>query len=280
LRISTECHDCLKRLAAQASAFATDDPALRDESIRAAEKVLQQNWKPGAVSIEIATPMHYAVKQVTGNQDPYRRVKDVEIAEARRLFALVRDNYKESFVDYLRLAALGNAIDFFRPIEELKQEAMHNRLEFTIDDSQLLEGKIKKSKLVLYLADNTGEVYFDMPLLNLMRKYARTLYVVKEQPVQNDITVADIGKADMLEEAGEVMTTGTATPGVLFELASGEFKKAFAEADFVFTKGMGYYETLGELPMKGRMFFCLKAKCGPVARSLGVPLDSYVAKLH
>jgi uncharacterized protein with ATP-grasp and redox domains len=280
LRISTECHDCLKRLAAQASAFATDDPVLGEESRLAAEKVLQEKWKPGAVSIEIATPMHNAIKQVTGNPDPYRKVKDIEIEEARRLFALVRDNYKESFVEYLRLAALGNAIDFFRPIEELKHEARENRLEFTVDDSQFLESKIRKSKLVLYLADNTGEVYFDMPLLNLMRKYARTLYVVKEQPVQNDITMADIAKAGLQDEAGEVMTTGTATPGVLFELASDEFKQAFAEADFVFTKGMGYYETLGESPPQGRLFFCLKAKCGPVARSLGVPLDSYVAKLH
>ena len=280
MRISTECHDCLTRLAAQASAFATGDPALAEESIRAAGKVLHEKWRPDSVSIEIATPMHHVIKQVTGNHDPYRKVKDIEIEEGRRLFALVRDSYKEGFVEYLRLAALGNAIDFFRPIEELREEAGQNRLEFTIDDSRLLEEKINRSKLVLYLADNTGEVYFDMPLLNLMRKYARTVYVVKELPVQNDITIADIVKAGMKQEAGEVMTTGTATPGVLFALASDEFKQAFADADFIFAKGMGYYETLGELAPQGRIFFCLKAKCGPVARSLGVPLDSYVAKLH
>jgi len=280
LRISTECHDCLLRLAAQASAFATSDTALAEESIRAAGKVLHEKLRPDCISIEIATPMHHAIKQVTGNHDPYRKVKDIEIEEGRRLFALVRDSYKEGFVEYLRLAALGNAIDFFRPIEELREEAVQNRLEFTIDDSRLLEDKIKRSKLVLYLADNTGEVYFDMPLLNLMRRYARTVYVVKELPVQNDITIADISKAGMQQEAGEVMTTGTATPGVLFALASDEFKQAFAKADFIFAKGMGYYETLGELAPQGRIFFCLKAKCGPVARSLGVPLDSYVAKLH
>jgi uncharacterized protein with ATP-grasp and redox domains len=280
LRISTECHDCLKKLAIQASTFASDDPALVEDSRQAAEKVLYEKLKPGTVSIEVATPMHHVIKQVTGNPDPYRKVKDIEIAEARRLFALVRESYPESFIEYLRLAALGNAIDFFRPIEELKREAVGNRLEFTIDDSRLLEDKVKKSKLVLYLADNTGEVYFDMPLLSLMRRYARTIYVVKELPVQNDITIADIREAGLQEQAGDVMTTGTATPGVLFALASEDFKKAFAKADFVFTKGMGYYETLEELPPRGRMFFCLKAKCGPVARSLGVPLDSYVAKLH
>jgi uncharacterized protein with ATP-grasp and redox domains len=280
MRVSDECHDCLSNLATQASAFAADDPALREDSRRAAVKVLDEKLKPGVVSIEIATPMHHVIKHVSGNRDPYRKFKDIEISEARKLFAQVRDSYREGFVEYLRLAAMGNAIDFFRPIEELRKEARENRLDFTIDDSGLLEGKVKQSKLVLYLADNTGEVYFDMPLLNLMRRYTRTVYVVKEQPVQNDVTIDDIKKAGALKEAGEVMTTGTATPGVLFALASDEFKKAFEQADFIFAKGMGYYETLEELEPRGRIFFCLKAKCGPVARSLGVPLNSYVAKLY
>jgi damage-control phosphatase, subfamily I len=280
MRVSDECHDCLSNLAAQASAFATDDPALREDSRCAAEKVLHDKLKPGIVSIEIATPMHHVIKHVTGNRDPYRKFKDIEINESRKLFARVRDSYRESFVEYLRLAALGNAIDFFRPIEELSGETGKRKLDFTIDDSGLLEGKVKQSGLVLYLADNTGEVYFDMPLLNLMRRYTRTVYVVKEHPVQNDVTIDDIRKAGLLKEAGEVMTTGTATPGVLFALASDEFKKAFEQADFIFAKGMGYYETLEELEPRGRIFFCLKAKCGPVARSLGVPLNSYIAKLH
>ncbi len=280
MRVSTECNDCLSKLAAQASAFATDDLAVREDSRRAAEKILNEKLKPGVVSIEVATPMHHVIKHVSGNPDPYRKFKDIEIREARKLFSLVKDNYRESFVEYLRLAALGNSIDFFKPIEELGKEVSENRLEFTIDDSGLLEGKVKQSGLVLYLADNSGEVYFDMPLLKLMRRYARTIYVVKEAPVQNDVTIDDIRKAGLQKEVGEVMTTGTATPGVLLSLASDEFKRTFEAADFVFTKGMGYYETLEELAPQGRMFFCLKAKCGPVARSLGVPLNSYVAKLH
>jgi uncharacterized protein with ATP-grasp and redox domains len=76
------------------------------------------------------------------------------------------------------------------------------------------------------------------------------------------------------------MTTGTATPGIDFSQASDDFKRAFESADFIFAKGMGYYETLEELPAGGRIFFCFKAKCSPVARSLKVPLNSYVALLH
>ena len=133
---------------------------------------------------------------------------------------------------------------------------------------------------MLYLADNAGEVFFDIPLLKLMRKYTRVLYVVKEAPVQNDITIEEIKKAGVENEIGEVITTGTATPGIDFDQASDSFKRAFENADFVFAKGMGCYETLDELQPEGRIFFCLKAKCKPVARSLGVALDSYIAKLY
>jgi len=280
MRISSECHDCLSNMADQACVLATDDPALRKEARQKADKILNQKLKPGVVSIQVATPMHDVIKRTANNPDPYRSTKDIEIDEARQLFELVKNSYTEGFVSYLRLAALGNAIDFFRPIEEVKREIRVLKLKFAIDDSALLESRVKKAKFILYLADNAGEIFFDMPLLNLMRKFARTVYVVKEKPVQNDITITDIKKACMETAAGEVMTTGTATPGVDFALASDEFKQAFEQADFIFAKGMGYYETLDELPAEGRIFFCLKAKCGPVARSLNVPPGSYVAKLH
>jgi len=267
-------------MADQACAMATDDVTLRKEARQKAEKILNRKLKPGVVSIQVATPMHDVIKQMTSNPDPYRSTKDIEIGEARQLFELVKNSYQEGFISYLRLTALGNAIDFFRPIEKVKREIRALKLQFAVDDSSLLESKVTNAKFILYLADNAGEVFFDMPLLNLMRRYAHTVYVVKENPVQNDITVEDIRKSGMESIVGEVMTTGTATPGVIFSLASEEFKLAFDKADFVFAKGMGYYETLEELPAGGRIFFCLKAKCGPVARSLRVPLDSYVAKLH
>jgi uncharacterized protein with ATP-grasp and redox domains len=280
VRISTECYDCLQKLAVQASNNGTQDQHLRDEARKKAEELLHEKLKPGSISIVVASAMHDVIRKVTGNPDPYRLTKDIEIEESRILFDLIKGSYHEDFQDYLKLAALGNAIDFFKPIEDVKKEIMENKLSFIIDDSALLEGRVKKSGFILYLADNAGEVFFDIPLLGLMRKSARVVYVVKESPVQNDVTVEEIRRAGLEKQVGEIMTTGTATPGIDFSQASDSFKKAFQTADFVFAKGMGYYETLEELPAEGRIFFCLKAKCGPVAESLKVPLDSYVAQLH
>jgi uncharacterized protein with ATP-grasp and redox domains len=43
---------------------------------------------------------------------------------------------------------------------------------------------------------------------------------------------------------------------------------------------MGYYETLSEFAGDGRVLHCLMAKCQPVADSIGVPLNSYIAMLR
>jgi uncharacterized protein with ATP-grasp and redox domains len=48
----------------------------------------------------------------------------------------------------------------------------------------------------------------------------------------------------------------------------------------VISKGMGNFETLSEIEaqLKGRLIYILRAKCEPVARALGVPKGTLVAK--
>jgi len=277
MRASPECRDCLQRLAYQAADLATGHESVRAKAKEKGLEVISDHFSLKAVTIVIAAKVHDVIKEVSGNPDPYREMKDREIDMARELFQEVVQNHGDGFRGLLKLAALGNAIDFFRPFDAVKAD-MRKQVEFTIDDSEKFEVKLGGAKMVLYLADNAGEVFFDLPLLKFMRQFARVIYVVKAAPVQNDITLEDVERAGV--EVGEMMTTGTATPGIDFAVASEEFKREFAAADLVFAKGMGHWETLSELPSEGKVFYCLKAKCGPVASSLGVPLDSYVAMLR
>ena len=279
MKASEECYECLHKLAVQAANFASDDENLVSTATEACIKILRDDFSTEKISIVIAAKMHDAIKLITSNTDPYRAVKDQEIETARQLYEEIKSSYKDSFEDYIKIAALGNALDFFRPIEAAKAD-MRRKIEFVIDDSREFEVKMKRAMNVLYLADNAGEVYFDIPLLRWMKKFSAVTYVVKAAPVQNDITLQDIRYAGLEYEVGGVITTGTATPGIDFNQASDDFKAAFESADFVFAKGMGYYETLSELPPEGRVFYCLKAKCQPVADSLEVPLNSYVAMLR
>jgi hypothetical protein len=274
--------------------LATDDALARAKAIEEAVKVLEDDFSYKQMSIVIATKIHEVIKEVTQNPDPYRTMKEKEMAIARELYPELslraeaasrrrgrkRSNlYKDDFTGCLRLAAAANAIDFFREPDSVREE-VNKPVNFVIDDSRRVELRLTEASKILYLADNAGEIYFDLPLVKYMRQFADVIYVVKPSPVQDDATLEDIRKAGLESEFGRIMTTGIASPGVIFALASDEFKHEFESADLIFAKGMGHYEALSELPRQGKFFYCLMAKCEPVARSLGVPVNSYVAVLR
>ena len=97
---------------------------------------------------------------------------------------------------------------------------LRKSISFTINDTQRFEAKLRKASKVLYLADNAGEIYFDLPLVKKMRQFADVIYVVKPSPVQDDTTLDDIGEAGLEGEFGRVIITGIASPGIIFALAS------------------------------------------------------------
>jgi hypothetical protein len=263
----------------QAAELATDDPRLRVKAIDQGLKLLGHQFSTGKTSIAVATLLHRVVREVTGNVDPYSRMKEAEVAMAKRLRRGWQANHEGSLKSRIVLAVRGNNIDFFKDMKQIK-EGLRMPVEFAIDDTMQLERKLENAKAILYLADNAGEVFFDLPLVERLEDFAPVTYVVKDSPVQNDITLDDLERFGLAEELSRVITTGTDTPGVDMAMASEEFKTEFEAADLVLAKGMGYWETLSELPPRGKVFYLLKAKCKPVADSLGVALNSYVALLR
>jgi uncharacterized protein with ATP-grasp and redox domains len=83
----------------------------------------------------------------------------------------------------------------------------------------------------------------------------------------------------MNAEADEVITTGTDAIGVRLEECSEEFRDRFHGADAIVAKGMANWETLTEVPAPCPILYVFMTKCGPVAESLGAPLNRCVAKL-
>lgn len=279
MKASSDCYACLKRLTYQAAGLATEDELVEKKAIEEGLKALEENFSTDKVTIVIATKIHNVVKEITGNPDPYKEVKKREMEIARRLYHERGPVDEGDFANCLKFAAWGNTMDFFKRFDSIEED-MVKPVSFVVDDSEHFERKVKNGGKVLYLADNAGEVYFDLPLVKWLRQHTDVTYVVKPSPVQNDITLEDVRYVGLEGELGKIMTTGTATPGIDFSFASTEFLQEFESADLIFAKGMGYYESLTELPRRGRFFHCLKAKCRPVAHSLGVPVDSYVAMLR
>jgi uncharacterized protein with ATP-grasp and redox domains len=274
-----ECYPCLSRLLRQSVQVATSDESLRARAIDAGTAVLDKYFSTDGLTIDVAARLHRVVREVTGNPDPYLPMKEREIELSRELAAQVGAGVSNDFRAYLSLSLAGNALDFFRDLAQVRED-IESPITYVVDDSAAFERKLKKAKSLMFLADNAGEIFFDLPLVKWLRQFVSITYVVKGSPVQNDATIEDLRRAGLDGELGKVITTGLATPGVIFEAASREFKREYKAADLVLAKGMGYWEGLTELPAKGNVLHCSMAKCKPVADSMGVPLNSFVAILR
>ncbi|MCX6012125.1 MAG: ARMT1-like domain-containing protein, partial [Chloroflexi bacterium] len=199
MKAAIVCYECLKRLVIQASRSATNDPVLCEVAQKAGLVVLDKYFSTNIVTIEIATKIHQAVKDATGNPDPYRTMKDREIALSREWYNSGKPVSDNDMRACFEIAAKGNVIDFFRPFEQIKAD-LDRKVDFVINDFDQLENKLARAKTVLYLADNAGEVFFDLHFIRCLSRLARVTYVVKALPVQNDITVDDIKKAGLWDE--------------------------------------------------------------------------------
>jgi len=279
MKLMPGCYECLRRLICQAAELATGDASLKQNAIKEAMKILDDEFSYSQLSIVIATRINKVVREVTHNPDPYRAMKEREMTLARELYPELRSRYNDDLRGCLKLAAAANVIDFFREPGSIRED-IRKPVSFVVDDSEQLEAKLKDAGKVLYLADNAGELYFDLPLVKWMKQFAQVIYVVKPSPVQDDLTMDNVRRSGLEGEFGKVISTGIASPGIVFSLASAQFKREFESADLIFAKGMGHYEALSELPPEGKFFYCLMAKCMPVADSLGVPINSYVAMLQ
>ena len=275
MKAEPECLNCLRKLARQATEMATTDENVRPKIERELTKILNR-LSPDLVPSDLSSEFHSIVKELSGNRDPYRKRKLLEIEAAGLAFSKIKP--KEDLRSCVEIAAQGNAFDFFVDQENLLR-SLRETPKFAIDHVERLRQKLATAREILYLSDNAGEAFFDLPLVKALGKHAKVTYAVKEAPVQNDLTLEDLRRAG-LGESFDSIIEAPATIGVYLEKASPAFRAKFDRADLVVAKGMGNYETLSELPESGKFFYILRAKCGPVARSLGVNVDDYVAMLR
>jgi uncharacterized protein with ATP-grasp and redox domains len=277
MHIQFECLPCLEKLIDLTVALATADPGLQEEARQQARDVLQAEFSPAAISACIANKFHQVIKRVTGNPDPFLPRKRQETEIARNIAAAIMTGLAANFTACLDLAAAGNALDFFRSTEDI---ARNMRAHVSLEQSQvrIFQQRLEDqpSGLLLFLADNAGEQFFDLPLVRFLRTLGwQVLYVVKGGPIQNDLTRRDLADSDLLPALEPVIDTGAQTVGLELLQTSPEFQRLFAAADLILAKGMGHFETLSHLA-DSRLFFLLQAKCPPVAAALSAPVGAFV----
>ena len=183
-------------------------------------------------------------------------------------------------------AIVGNVIEFDIPRHEVNFDDMTRLLadaekDLAIDDIDAIYREVEKSKEILFLTDNAGEIVFDKILVGELKRLGRRVTVaVKGGPILNDATLEDAKLASMHDVADRIITTGADAVGMpMPKERSHELVNACGSTDFVIAKGMGYAETLTETKLKQPHAFLLRTKCNPVAYHFGVQRGKNVAKL-
>jgi uncharacterized protein with ATP-grasp and redox domains len=276
-----ECVPCFLRQASEAIMMSTDDELVREKALREAVRyLLHEEW--GRPIPELGTNVHRIVKRVTGNEDPYKQLKDDCNEMASKLSPKLEqtvENSHDPFLKAAKIAIAGNAIDFGPTIELNIAKEVQKVLEgkLAINDIDQLKESAQKSKDALYLADNAGETFFDRILIGeLVKQDINVTYVVKGGPILNDATLRDAEIAG-INNVAKVISTGTDCAGVLFNECSKHFLREFENSSLIISKGQSNYESLNNLKNK-EIFFLLKTKCRIIAEDIGTRSASTILK--
>jgi len=218
-----------------------------------------------------------------GDPDPYAQVKEkyntlLLQAESELRNAILQ--VENSFLAALRLAVAGNQIDFAgrREVSFILKEVYHcMEQELVIDDSTGLLRELEKTRKLLYLGDNCGEIVLDKLFIEMIRKRypnLTVLYGVRGRPVVNDVTLEDARMVGM-ERVARIIENGSGALGTVLNETSPEFQEIFKTADLVISKGQGNFESLSECRDQ-QIYYLLMIKCERVSRALKGPVNGLV----
>ena len=233
------------------------------------------------LTIAASKDIHKIVRDVSGNDDPFKSLKSKYNEEALNYYQKYEKSIKTDknpLDKAMRFAIAGNIIDFGLVHDFDVEEKINNvfESEFPVDDSKELFDEINKAKSILYLGDNTGEIVFDKLFLETI-KHPNVTFVVRDSPILNDATKEDAEWAGIDKTVKEVITNGDNSPGTLLNSVSEEFLDHFNSADLIISKGQGNFEGLSHITDKN-IYFLLTVKCDLVAERLGVAKGDSVVK--
>jgi len=283
LQPTLQCVDCLISMAKDVVTLANADrAALIEKAERISRDILADARDKEANSPQLANRILRKIRHLTRVEDPYKDFKLREMAQARKIFSQLKNNLADNLRSHASLAALGNSLDFFHnPAHALADipHQLNNGFAFYCDNLDQLEAfLVRKPRRILYLTDNAGEIYFDIPLHGYLKQYCRQLYlVVKGGPSLNDLTRAELQSAKLQDRFDAVADTGTDGAGIDWDHVSTEFLDLFASADLIISKGMANFETLYPKSIPAASFYLFKVKCEPIQNYIQAPVNSFMA---
>lgn len=272
-----ECIPCFMQQALRTGKIATSDEKVIKKILDATGHLIE-DIPLSHTPPETGNLVYDLIAKISGNPDPYKEKKAENMARTKRLQPIINqilESSEDRLLTAIKIAIAGNVIDLgvFESVDIEKM--IHENIALTpvIYHFEEFKKELQKVDEILYLADNSSELFFDKFLIKELGK--KVLLAVKEKPVINDATIAEANYFQM-DEVAEIISSGSTAPGTVLKLCNDEFKKKFYNSKFIISKGQGNFEALSEVDAP--IFFLLKAKCPVIARDIGVSKGSTILK--
>jgi uncharacterized protein with ATP-grasp and redox domains len=260
-----------------------------DRIRRFMEEVLKLRYFTGedwqVTSPEIIKDVWLKVMEVSGEADPLKEIKKEQNSKAMAVYPIAKElvsKSKDPFLGAIKLAIAGNSIDAMTDARGEKPEEILERWQrFEIDGKNLshLKERFRKTRRLVYIGDNCGEIVFDRILIEvLLETYHMDItFVTRTLPILNDATLQDalftgIGKVARVVENG----IPEPLPGTFLDRIYPELKRLIGRSDLVISKGGGNRDSLSEENIKGKISYLFLAKCYPYCTIYHVPLNAPV----
>ena len=275
-----DCIPCFFRQALAAARTSTDDEIVQRHVLNSVSFMIP-DLALDVTPPEIAQQVYRIVYEITGNNDPYLEAKKYANKSAMSLYARMKDivDYSDETLETAcKLAIAGNAIDLgahaeFGSIYSIIEDSV----EYQLDQEHYRQFKasVGQSYLILYIADNAGEIVFDRILIEqlLQIKKLKIVFAVREKPIINDATLDDALQVG-LDKVATIISNGSDAPATILSQCSPKMRGYYQAADLIISKGQGNYESLSDRPEN--IFFLFKVKCPVIARDSGYDIDSPV----
>ena len=286
MQFAAECVPCLlNRVLYEVQLVA---PKKAEEAMAESLHIISTEYPKGMNSARLATMVHERAYAISGSEDPYADLKRRSDEAAELAFPKAQTMVHKAD-DPLEMAArvaiAGNVLDFGIDVGFERPEELGRKFDKLVDEGLAINDLGKARELmrpgakVLYLLDNCGESVFDRLLVREIKALGpMVMGVVKGQPILTDVTIEDAKRAHLDECFDELMTTDSFAVGVDVRKVGARLRRELGEADLIVSKGMANFESLSEEAYRP-ILYLLRAKCEPVARSIGAERNDNVAKL-
>lgn len=285
------CGPCTLEAVYRTIRLATRNQALQKKIMNKAIPILAERMANGITPSRIATEIYRVIYKMSNNPDPYKEAKKRSNKIALKLVNSVANELRklperERLYKSILMSIAGNIIDFtlgnYQVALDVLPQAHRQVLRQGLNrkDFEAFRKLISKSKRMVFVGDNAGEIALDTLLLEyLSSKAAKITYVVKDSPISNDATLEDAHQVGIHRYVEKVITTGSNAFGINFDEASSELLSELRKADVIISKGQSNFESFCDKKLGKPVVVMMRTKCEPVARMLKMPVEKNVLKI-